>query len=79
VMQEQKPNELLMNPFIQVFQRWGIDLIGRLPNTMNGNQWIIMAIDYATGWPIAKAIPVASEEAIADFIFTEIYMHYDAA
>jgi hypothetical protein len=78
VTQEREPNELLTNPFIQPFQRWGIDLIGRLPNTMNGNRWIITAIDYATGWPIAKAIPVASEEAIADFIFTEIYMHYGA-
>jgi hypothetical protein len=78
VTQERESNELISDPFIQPFQRWGIDLIGRLPTTMNGNRWIITAIDYATGWPTAKAIPVASEEAIADFIFTEIYMHYGA-
>ena len=45
---------------------------------MNGNRWIITAIDYATGWPIAKAIPVATEDAIADFIYNEIYMHFGA-
>jgi hypothetical protein len=30
------------------------------------------------GWPVAKAIPSATEYAIADFIFHEIYMHYGA-
>ena len=45
---------------------------------MHGNRWIITAIDYATGWPIAKAISKADEEAIADFIYNEIYMHYGA-
>jgi hypothetical protein len=63
---------------IQPFQRWGIDLIGRLPKTKDGNRWIITAIDYATGWPIAKALPDATEESIAEFIFNEIYMHYGA-
>jgi hypothetical protein len=29
------------------------------------------------GWPIAKAIPKADEGAIAEFIYSEIYMHYD--
>ena len=76
--QEREYAQLVTNPFIQPFQRWGIDLIGRLPKTTTGNRWIITAIDYATGWPIAKAIPKATEEAIAEFIYHEIYMHYGA-
>ena len=76
--QERENVKIITDPFIQPFQRWGIDLIGRLPITMHGNRWIITAIDYATGWPIAKAIPKADEEAIADFIYNEIYMHYGA-
>ena len=67
----------MTDPFIQPFQRWGIDLIGRLPKTNDGNRWIITAIDYATGWPIAKAI-LKAEEAIAEFIHDEIYMQYGA-
>ena len=62
----------MTDPFIQHFQRWGMDLIGRLPKTAKGNKWIITAIDYATGWPIAKAIPKATEEAIVEFILDEI-------
>ena len=45
---------------------------------MKGNRWIITAIDYTIGWPIAKAIPVATEEAIVEFIYNEIYLHYGA-
>ena len=69
---------MVTDPFIQPFQRWGIDLIGRLPKTNDENRWIITAIDYAMGWPIAKAIPKATEEAIAEFIHDEIYMQYGA-
>jgi hypothetical protein len=29
-------------------------------------------------WPLAKALPAATEDAIAEFIFHEIYMHYGA-
>jgi transposase InsO family protein len=62
---------------IRPFERWGIDLIGLLPKTPNGNRWLITAIDYATGWPVAKAVPDATEEAIAEFLH-EIYVNYGA-
>jgi len=78
VNQETEYAQIVTDPFIQPFQRWGIDLIGRLPTSTEGNRWIIVAIDYATGWPIAKAVPKATEDVIADFIFNEIYMHYGA-
>jgi hypothetical protein len=76
--QEREYAQLPTNQLIEPFQRWGIDLIGILPTTTNGNRWILTAIDYATGWPIAKALRDATEDAIAEFIFQEIYMHYGA-
>jgi len=77
-MQEREEAQLPTSRFVQPFERWGIDLIGRLPKTRSGNRWIITAIDYATSWPVAKAVAVATEDVIADFIFDEIYMHYGA-
>lgn len=53
ITQEVEYPQLLSDPFIQPFQRWGIDLIGVLPKTARGNRWNIVAIDYATGWPVA--------------------------
>lgn len=58
------------------FQRWGIDFVGVLPKTKNGNRWIITAIDYATNWPVARALPEATATAVADFIYEEIFMQF---
>ena len=76
--QEREHAQLPTSQYVEPFQRWGIDLIGILPKTVNGNRWILTAVDYATGWPLAKALPVATEDAIAEFIFQDIYMHYGA-
>jgi hypothetical protein len=68
--QEKEMPQLMIDPFIQPFQRLGIDqVIGILPKIARGNRWIVTAVDYATGWPIAKPIADATEDAIADFIF----------
>ena len=58
------------------FSRWHLDFIGELPTTLKGNRWILMAVDYATNWPIARAVPVASQEAVADFIYEEIVLKF---
>ncbi|KAG2190788.1 hypothetical protein INT47_000170 [Mucor saturninus] len=58
------------------FSRWHLDFIGELPNTVNGNRWILVAVDYATNWPIARAVPAATGEAIANFLYEEIVMRF---
>ena len=47
--QEREYAQLVSDQYIQPFQRWGIDLIGILPKTKNGNRWIITAVVYTTG------------------------------
>ena len=59
------------------FEKWAIDLVGPLPATLHGNRWIITAIDFATGWPLAKAVSDATAEQVGDFLF-EIYTTYGA-
>ena len=39
------------------FYRIGIDIKGPLPITSSGNKYIVVAMDYFTKWPEAKAIP----------------------
>jgi hypothetical protein len=60
---------------VQSFDRWSIDVIGRLPKTPPGNQWIIKVVNYATARPAAKATPNALAETIANFLHDEIYLH----
>jgi len=55
-------------PFYQI----GIDFVGPLPLTSNGNKYIITAIDYLTKWLKARAVPEATAEQAANFIYEEI-------
>jgi transposase InsO family protein len=75
---EREESQHMVTVKIQPFERWGIDLIGRLPTTPNGHRWIITAIDYATGWPVAEAVRDATEETIGLFLFEKIFVHYGA-
>ena len=54
------------------FHRIGIDIKGPLPRTQQGNRYIIVAIDYFTKWPEAKAIADIKASTVAKFIFEEI-------
>jgi Integrase zinc binding domain len=76
IHQEREPTQLATDQCIQLFQRWGTEPIALLPETRKGNHWIITPIDYATGWPIAKALQSATSTVITDFIHDEIYMYY---
>ena len=55
-------------PFYQI----GIDIVGPLPITEKRNKYIVVAIDYLTKWPEAKAIPEASAKEVSTFIFDDI-------
>ena len=63
---------------IDIFERWGIDVVGPLPITERGNRYIVVAMDYFTRWPEAKALKVANAEAISTFIYEEIICRYGA-
>jgi Integrase zinc binding domain/Integrase core domain len=55
-------------PFFQM----GIDFVGPLPVTAQGNRYIIVAMDYLTKWPEARPVPQATAEMTASFIYEEI-------
>jgi hypothetical protein len=63
---------------LQPFERWALDVVGPLPPSLTGKQYIITAIDYATNWPIAKAVASADDETTATFVYEEIYSAYGA-
>ena len=49
-----------------------IDFVGPLPLTTSGNKYIIVAMDYFTKWPEAKAVSNATAEQVAIFIYEDI-------
>ena len=68
----QGENELnpikIKEPFYQI----GIDFVGPLPITERGNKYIIVAMDYFTKWPEAKAVSEATAKEVSKFIYEDI-------
>ncbi len=62
---------------IEPLRLWHIDFVGPLKSSINGNNWIITAVDGSVvRWPLAKAVPDATAETIAQFIYDEIVVPY---
>ena len=45
--------------------------------TRQGNRYIVIAMDYLTKWPIAKALKEATVKAVSKFIYQKIICEHD--
>ena len=61
-----------------IFERWGIDVVGPLIPTEQGNRYIIVAMEYFTRWPEARPTKTANSIDTATFIYEEIICRYGA-
>src|SRR2546429_1194203 len=67
-----KKNELHPIKTREPFYQIGIDFVGPLPITDKGNRYILVAVDYFTKWPEAKATKEATAQEVANFIYEDI-------
>lgn len=58
-----------------LFHRWGIDLVGPLKETSGGNKYIVVATEYLTRWPEAKAIPNKSALEVHKFVMGLVFRY----
>ncbi len=49
-----------------------IDIVGSLTETPRGNKYIVVAIDYFTKYPEARALTNANAKSVANFIYEDI-------
>jgi hypothetical protein len=56
----------------QPFDRIGMDIVGPLPKTRQGNQYIVVATEYLTKWPEARALPNAKAISVVSFFYEDI-------
>jgi hypothetical protein len=59
-------------PVVQPFYQIGIDYVGPLDATPSGNRYILVAVDYFTKWPEAKAVKEATAKETAKFLYETI-------
>src|SRR5436190_1395970 len=54
------------------FEKIGIDFVGPLERTENGNKYILVVTDYLTKWPEAEAMKEATARNVVEFIYKKI-------
>ena len=72
----QKINELHLIPLSRLFDRWGVDVVGLLPLTPKGNQYIIVAVEYLSKWQEAKVVTEANALSISNFLYQNIICRF---
>ena len=59
-----------MHSMLAIFvQQVGIDLIGPLPTTVNGNKYVVILFDYFSKWPEAAPFKDKSAHRVALFFY----------
>ncbi len=59
-----------------IFERWGIDIVGFLLITRKGNRYIVVAMDYFSRWLEARLLKAANVETVAIFIYEKIICRF---
>jgi len=65
-------------PPTDIFERWGVDIVGPLPITREGNRYIVVAMDYFSRWPEARPLKMANADTVATFLYEEIICRFGA-
>ena len=55
-----------------VFEKWGIDAMGPLPNTGKGKSYILTSVDYLSRWVEARAVKQITAKDVAKFVYEDI-------
>src|SRR6266498_5090706 len=58
-------NELYSIKIKEPFYQWGIDIVGPLTETSRENKYIVVAINYFTKYPEARALTNANAKSVA--------------
>src|SRR6266498_1863001 len=70
----QKRTIILMD----IFEKWGIDIVRPLPQMEDGYRYIVVAMDYFSRWPEARPLTHANARQVAKFIYEEIICRFGA-
>ena len=72
-----RPPASTLHPLVvhHLFHRWGIDLVGPLQTTPQGNKYVVVATEYLKKWVEAKAIPDKSAEQVHAFLLDLVFRY----
>lgn len=78
IVRNKAPPPLCPMPVGETFSRLHIDILGPLPKTKYGNQFVLLIVDSFTKW--TEAHPLVTQEAkeVAEILYNEIFTRYGA-
>ena len=53
-----------------------MDILGKLPTTKNGNNYVLVFSDYLTKWPEEYAVPEQKASTVVKILVEEIIFRY---
>jgi Integrase core domain. len=56
----------------QPFERIGIDFVEPLPETSEGNKYMLVMVDYFSKWPEVKPTKRADAKTVVKFLYEEV-------
>ncbi|GJV00861.1 reverse transcriptase domain-containing protein [Tanacetum coccineum] len=65
-------NDMISITSVWPFQKWGIDIVGPLPEASGKVKYLIVAVDYFTKWIEAKAVTSITGRQVKNFAFDNI-------
>lgn len=61
---------------LPAFHRWGLDFIGPLPKSKQGNKYVLVGIDHTTKWPVVRAVKTCDAQTVAEFLKNDIFLQF---
>ena len=71
-------DEIPLQPevLIKPFERWALDFVGPITLASKGKNYILICMDYVSKWIEAKALPRATKQAVANFLYEYIFSRF---
>ena len=72
-------DEMPLRPQIAIehFEKWALDFVGPIsPISNKDSKYILVCIDCITRWVEAKALCTATEKAVVEFLFEDIFTRF---
>jgi hypothetical protein len=71
-------DEMPLQPqvLVEPFEKWALDFIGPMNPLSKGKIYILVCTDYVTKWVEEKSLSRATEQAIVNFLFEDIFVRF---
>lgn len=61
---------------LEPFEKWALDFVGPINPSSRQKYYILVCTYYVTKWVEVKALTRATEQAVSDFLFEDIFIQF---